>query len=101
MVKKIWQFLSNIMPNTSKNLTDFGGEKMVVDASHIIYKYSIAMRKSGDDIKTSDGRVISHLIAFLNNAMLFLRYGIVPIYVFDGKATTPYLPTDQTKPNPR
>lgn len=57
-----------------------------VDASLIIHQTVIALRSSGRDMKNSKGELTSHLHGLFYKILGFLQNGMVPIFVFDGKA---------------
>ncbi|MEE8168117.1 MAG: flap endonuclease-1 [Candidatus Hydrothermarchaeales archaeon] len=68
---------------------DFGnlkGKRIAVDALNTLYQFlSIIRQPDGTPLKDSKGRITSHLSGlFYRNANL-MDYGILPIYVFDGK----------------
>ena len=64
----------------------FIGNKVSVDASLIIHQTVIAMRSSGRDLTNNKGELTSHLQGLFYKVLIFLQHGIVPIFVFDGKA---------------
>jgi flap endonuclease-1 len=62
------------------------GKRIAVDALNTLYQFlSIIRQPNGIPLMDSEGRVTSHLSGiFYRNANL-LEYGILPVYVFDGK----------------
>jgi len=58
----------------------------VVDAMAILYRYGIAIRKRGSDLKTKNGCSKNHIFAVFNTTIFLIQQGIVPIFVFDGRA---------------
>lgn len=85
-IKNLLKFLYNF-PNIIKvkNISEYKGKKIAIDISILLYQSVIAMRQSGYDIKNKDNMVISHVIGLLNKTLLLLEYGLIPVYVFDGK----------------
>lgn len=78
------KFFKNCM--VERNLSEFKGSVVVIDAIYQIYKYCIAIRNSGDDMVNSQGKMKSHLFAIFNFSTYLLRNGLVPVYIFDGKS---------------
>jgi flap endonuclease-1 len=57
-----------------------------VDAALYIHKNVIGIRRKGTDIKTKNGKSISHIYAIKRLVESFININILPICVFDGKA---------------
>jgi flap endonuclease-1 len=66
--------------------SEFKGWVVSVDASLIIHQTVIALRSTGKDMKNSKGELTSHLHGLFYKILIFLQNGMVPIFVFDGKA---------------
>lgn len=66
----------------------YRGATVVVDCPNVLYRFIIAIRNNGSDLTNENGKMTSHLYAILNNALYFIKKGIKPLYVFDGKAPT-------------
>src|SRR5689334_21060633 len=78
--------LSDIMARHTKELADFGGEVVAVDAFNTLYQFLATIRGAdGTPLKDSEGRVTSHLSGLLYRNTNFLEAGIKPVYVFDGE----------------
>lgn len=76
--------------NTEKAVSEIDvkqldGKVLAVDTSQVIYQYVLAIRGTGDDFKDKDGKITTHLHAILSKTITFVKNGIKPIYVFDGK----------------
>ena len=86
-VKNLFKLITQNAPNsiTSKNIKDYSGKCIVLDASMIIYQYVIAIRSSGSDLQDNKGNLTSHILGVLSKAFMLLKYDIIPIFVFDGK----------------
>ncbi len=69
----------------TKNIDELKNKIVIVDAVYIIYKYCIAIRKTGKDYVNEKGHLSSHLYAIFNLATFMLKNYITPIFVFDGK----------------
>lgn len=69
-----------------KNISEFKNQSIAVDVSMIIYQSAYALRAQGTDMKNSNGEITSHLHGLFYKTLNFLKHGITPIYVFDGKA---------------
>lgn len=68
------------------DLTRFSGMTVAVDASLMVYKTVLAKRAGGKDMVNKKGELTSHLHGVLQKILKFLENGIIPIFVFDGKA---------------
>jgi len=73
---------------TKKPITfeDLKGKVLAVDAYNIIYQFLSTIRTPDGRLLTdSKGRVTSHLIGLFSRTSSFLRQGLKPVFVFDGK----------------
>ena len=61
------------------------GKKIAIDTSIILYQYITAIRSSGDDLKGPNGKSTSHIQAVLGKTLYYLKLGIIPIHIIDGK----------------
>lgn len=81
-------FFSLFQSITKKRaLQDGKGKWVVVDASLIIHKYVIGIRRSGSNMTSERGEFTSHLFAIAFFTSVMLERGIRCIWVFDGRAT--------------
>ncbi len=63
----------------------YHGKRIAVDGHNVAFRYLTSFRgKDGDVLRNPDGRVIGHLIGFLNLVRSFRREGAEPILVWDG-----------------
>lgn len=78
--------LADIVARHPKELADFKGEAVAVDAFNTLYQFLAIIRgPDGTPLKDSEGRVTSHLSGLLYRNTNFLEAGIRPVYVFDGE----------------
>lgn len=86
-IKDLNKFLRKYNPSCliSSSLKDYKNKTIAIDTSLIIYKYIAAMRKTGKDLTSSDGRITSHLLGILNLITKLLNHKITPVFIFDGK----------------
>src|SRR5882672_11160687 len=78
--------LSDILASKPKELKDFAGETVAIDAFNTLYQFLAIIRgPDGTPLKDAEGRVTSHLSGLLYRNANFLEAGIKPIYVFDGE----------------
>jgi flap endonuclease-1 len=68
---------------TVKKFRDYNGSVQSLDAAITIYKFCIAT--IGTDHFKTEGVLTGHLFACFFKTISMLRYGIFPIWVFDGK----------------
>ena len=73
----------------SYKFSKFKGKGWVVsvDASLMIHQTVIAMRSTGRDLKNCEGDITSHIHGLFYKILVFLQNSIIPIFVFDGKAS--------------
>ncbi|ARF09213.1 FLAP-like endonuclease XPG [Catovirus CTV1] len=69
-----------------KEVNNFLGDVLVIDAIFQLFRYAIAYRKKGKDMCNPQGERIIHLWALMKYTLYLLRIGITPFYVFDGKS---------------
>jgi flap endonuclease-1 len=69
---------------TTQRLYKYRGTTQAIDAGIVIYRFGIAIQDSGED-KNINNEIISHLIAILFKTLSLLKYGILPVWVLDGK----------------
>jgi len=74
---------TNIVKNTS--IEQYKYKRIAIDISLMMYKIIISIRNSGADYTNHKGEITSHILGLFNNTIKFLKNGIIPIYVFDGK----------------
>src|SRR5882672_942737 len=78
--------LSDILASKPKELKDFAGETVAIDAFNTLYQFLAIIRGAdGTPLQDSEGRVTSHLSGLLYRNANFLEAGIKPVYVFDGE----------------
>jgi flap endonuclease-1 len=71
-------------------LTDLAGQKIGIDAFLVAFQFLTTIRQRGDTgdggpLRDSKGRVVAHLMGFLERTTTFLEKGITPVWIFDGK----------------
>lgn len=64
---------------------DLYGRCVAVDANLIIHQIVIALRSTGKDLQNEKGEITSHLNGIFYKVLGFLRKGLIPVFVFDGK----------------
>ncbi len=79
-------------------LSTLSGQKIGVDAFLTAFQFLTTIRDrspegDGGPLKSSNGKVVSHLMGFLNRTTTLLAAGIKPVFIFDGKA--PELKADE------
>lgn len=86
-VKGLMNMIKKHAPNaiTNKSYKDFEAWKVALDMSLFIYKFVIAIRGKGYDLKRKDGRITSHIYGCFSKYINMIKHGIFPVPVFDGK----------------
>jgi flap endonuclease-1 len=79
-----WSFYSSLVKTIPIN--QIKGKIAFVDIILYLHKYVIGIRKSGADIKATNGKSIIHLFALTKIIKNFTDSNILPICVFDGKS---------------
>ena len=79
-------------------LNSLSGQRIGVDAFLTAFQFLTTIRDrspegDGGPLKPSNGKVVSHLMGFLNRTTTLLAAGIKPVFIFDGKA--PELKADE------
>ena len=71
-------------------LNSLSGQKIGVDAFLTAFQFLTTIRDrspegDGGPLKSSNGKVVSHLMGFLSRTTTLLAAGIKPVFIFDGK----------------
>jgi flap endonuclease-1 len=78
--------IASIIHAEKKNLVDFGGKVIAIDAYNALYQFlSIIRQPDGTPLHDSKGRITSHFSGLLYRTVNLLESNIKPVYVFDGK----------------
>ncbi len=87
-IQGLVRFIKTNAPSAcgSYDITRFNGLTVAVDASLLIHQIVIALRSTGKDMTNKQGQLTSHLGGLFYKIIGFIKNGIVPIFVFDGKA---------------
>jgi len=72
------------MHNNEKHLSRYAGWLFVIDAFAVIYRHCIGQRSNGNDIVDHNGKPVNELFACLKIVVTLIRFGITPLFVFDG-----------------
>ena len=85
-IKDFFKVVRRYAPSAIKqtNITKYTGKRIGIDANLMLYKLILAIRKNGYDLK-NNGVVTTHIHTMLLKLSAFKRYGIRPIFVFDGE----------------
>ena len=70
----------------SRRVTDYRGRRVLVDGNSVLHKQCIGRRGSGTEPTRKDGKSINHLYSMFMYVTGLLEKGILPYFVFDGKA---------------
>tara|TARA_B110000305_G_scaffold234470_1_gene292565 strand:+ start:2799 stop:3914 length:1116 start_codon:yes stop_codon:yes gene_type:complete len=90
--------LRDITAPETIDLNSLAGKRVGVDAFLTAFQFLTTMRDrspqgDGGPLRAENGKVVSHLMGFLNRTTTLLAAGIKPVYVFDG--TAPELKADE------
>jgi len=86
-IKGLHKFLETYAPGSIKEIstTTLTNKVVAIDASIFIYQFASAIKSSVDDLKTSEGKITTHIHGILTKTLSILKKKIKPIFVFDGK----------------
>lgn len=89
-VKRLYQIVKYFAHDciTEKTFKDYRGTTQALDTSIILYKFCIALMSDGGHFKKDDGEIVGHLFACFFKTISMLRYGIMPVWIFDGSPPT-------------
>jgi len=79
--------LFDLLESTEIDLADLADKKVAIDTSLFLYQFLSSIRqRDGSLLTDSKGRITSHLIGLFSRTTKLMSYGILPCFVFDGKA---------------
>jgi len=83
--------LRDITSPETIDLASLAGKRVGVDAFLTAFQFLTTMRDrspqgDGGPLRAENGKVVSHLMGFLNRTTTMLAAGIKPVFVFDGQA---------------
>ncbi len=78
--------LADLIKSKPLQFKELAGKKVAIDAMNSLYQFlSIIRQPTGEPLKDSSGRVTSHLSGLLYRNVNLMDFGILPVYVFDGR----------------
>tara|TARA_Y100000310_G_scaffold163794_1_gene163582 strand:- start:2002 stop:3033 length:1032 start_codon:yes stop_codon:yes gene_type:complete len=78
--------ISEIIPRKEISINELKGKTIAIDAFNILYQFLTSIRqKDGTPLMNKKGKITSHLSGLFYRNINFLKEGIRPVYVFDGK----------------
>jgi flap endonuclease-1 len=79
--------ITELLEGKEIEIKSLSGKRVAIDAFNTIYQFLTVLRgPDGNPLCNSKGQVTSHLKGLLSRNAQFLKEGIKPIFVFDGKA---------------
>jgi len=86
-IKGLTQLIKKTSPESIQHvgLYTMKDKRVAVDTSIFLYKSLMNVRSKGDYLRNKDGKVISHIQGLYYKTNQYLTFGIIPIYIFDGK----------------
>jgi len=97
-IKGLTQLIGDNAPEAivDRPISSYFNRKIAIDASMALYAFLIAVRADNHLFLTNkNGETTSHLVGLWGRTLKFLKYDIIPIYVFDGEP--PELKRDELK----
>src|SRR5574341_1161455 len=78
--------LRDLVPIQPITFDELKGKVLAIDGFNILYQFLTTIRTpDGRPLTDSKGRVTSHLIGLFSRTTNFLKQGLKPVFVFDGK----------------
>ena len=78
--------LTDLISSKPLQFSELAGKRVAIDAMNSLYQFlSIIRQQTGEPLKDTSGRVTSHLSGLLYRNVNLMDFGILPVYVFDGK----------------
>ena len=86
-IKNFMKIIQKYSPDaiTYNKINQYQNKILAIDANLMIYKMIFAIRKNGYDLKNGD-IIVTHLHSTLQKIKGFIKYNILPVFVFDGMA---------------
>jgi flap endonuclease-1 len=87
-VEGLYRFINKNLNDvfTSIDIHNIRGQSCIIDGIQHIYSQLIYLRSKEKEIITLNGKNISHIHGLLNSLTYYLKNGIIPIFIFDGKS---------------
>jgi flap endonuclease-1 len=85
-IKGLGKLITQYSPSSIQDYNNLRGSKFVLDVYILLYSTMIASRKYnyGRDVKTSMGRVSSHITGMFYKILSFINTDVETLWVFDG-----------------
>jgi len=78
--------LKDIVTAKTIQISELRNKPIAIDAFNAIYQFlSIIRQQDGTSLKDSHGNITSHLSGIFYRTIKLMKFGLKPIYVFDGK----------------
>lgn len=87
-VDGLYKFINKNFPEIFKSISigEIKGNSCIIDGMQHIYSQLIYMRSKEKEVISQNGKNISHIHGLINSLTYYLKNGIIPIYIFDGKS---------------
>jgi flap endonuclease-1 len=87
-VDGLYKFINKKFPDIYSyiNINDIRGKSCIIDGMQHIYSQLIYMRSRNKEVIMPCGTNVSHIHGLINSLTYYLKNGIIPIFIFDGKS---------------
>ena len=87
-VDGLYKFINKKFPDIYNyiSINDIKGKSCIIDGMQHIYSQLIYMRSRNKEIFMPCGTNVSHIHGLINSLTYYLKNGIIPIFIFDGKS---------------
>ena len=87
-IEGLYKFINKNCPNAYNiiSIFDIKDNSCIIDGMQHIYTQLVYMRSKGKEVITPEGKNISHIHGLINSLTYYSKYGIIPVFIFDGKS---------------
>jgi len=87
-VDGLYKFINKKFPDIYSyiSINDIKGKSCIIDGMQHIYSQLIYMRSRNKEVIMPCGTNVSHIHGLINSLTYYLKNGIIPIFIFDGKS---------------
>jgi len=84
----LYKFINKKFPDIYSyiGINDIRGKSCIIDGMQHIYSQLIYMRSRNKEIIMPCGTNVSHIHGLINSLTYYLKNGIIPVFIFDGKS---------------
>ncbi|AYV79990.1 MAG: FLAP-like endonuclease XPG [Gaeavirus sp.] len=87
-IEGLYKFINKNCPHVYQNVSihDIKNKSCIIDSLQLLFSQLIYMRSKNKEVISHNGKNISHIHGLINSLTYYLKHGITPIFIFDGKS---------------